>query len=126
MKTVAALLVLAISAWAHDASAACSYPTSPDKFPDGNVATLDEMKAAKAQVVAYNKEMEAYLSCIKLEYDGRVAQDASTLSEEQKKELQRMQDQKHNAAIDELEAVASRFNEQLRVFNQKNAKKKSS
>ncbi len=125
MKTVAALFVLVASAWAHDAAAACSYPNSPDKFPDGSVATLDEMKAAKAQVVAYNKEMEAYLSCIKLEYDGRVAQDASTLTEEQKKELQRMQDQKHNAAVDELEAVASRFNEQLRVFNQKNAKKKS-
>jgi hypothetical protein len=126
MKTVAAILLLIASAWAHEASAACSYPSAPAKFPDGNVATLDEMKAAKAQVMSYNKEMEAYLSCIKLEYDGRVAQDASTLTDEQKSELQKMQDQKHNAAVDELESVATRFNEQLRVFNQKNAKKKSS
>jgi hypothetical protein len=126
MKTVISLVVLAAGLWAADARAACSYPVAPARFPDGNVATLDEMKAAKTQVVQYNTEMEAYLACIKLEHDGRMGKDASALTDEQKKELQRMQDQKHNAAVDELEAVAARFNEQLRVFNQKNGKKKSS
>jgi hypothetical protein len=124
MKTVAALALFAL-AGSFQAHAACTYPTAPGKFPDGGTATLDQMKAAKADVVKYNGEMDAYLACIKLEFDGRVSKDAATLTDAQKKELQRMQDQKHNAAVDELESVATRFNEQLRTFNAKNGKKKS-
>lgn len=98
------------------AYAACSYPKSPDKLPDGNTATMDEMLTGKQQVQQYNKDMEAYLSCIKLEYDGQLAQDGATLTAEQKAELEKRQVQKHNAAIDELEAVASRFNEQVKTY----------
>ncbi len=125
MNIIAASGCIAALWLSNAAYAACSYPVPPERFPDGNTATLEEMKTARAALITYNKEMEAYLACIKLEYDGRVGKDASTLTDEQRKELQRMQDQKHNAAVDELEAVAGRFNEQLRVFNAKNGKKKS-
>lgn len=116
-----ALLLAALTA--GPVHAACSYPKAPEKIPDGNTATTEEMIAAKQAVESYNKEIEAYVSCIKLEYDGAVAGSSEELTEERKKELERMQVQKHNAAIDELQAVAERLNEQIRVFKAKSAKK---
>ncbi|MBV6423014.1 MAG: hypothetical protein NAOJABEB_00802 [Steroidobacteraceae bacterium] len=102
--------------------AACTYPTAPEKLPDGSVATKEEMLAGKQLVQQYNKDMEAYLACIKLEYDAQLAADAATLTPEQKAELEKRQTQKHNAAVDELDAVANRFNEQIRVFNKAHQK----
>jgi hypothetical protein len=104
--------------------ATCSYPKAPEKMPDGNTATLEEMLAAKKSVDGYNKEMEAYLSCIKLEHDEAMARDAATLTEEQKKDMEKRQVQKNNAAVDELEQVAGRLNEQIRIWKAKSAAKK--
>ena len=89
------------------------------------MATLDEMKAAKATVVKYNTDMEAYLVCIKDEYDAKLAAQ-SDLSMDQKAEMERMQDQKHNAAVKEVSEVTERFNEQLRAYKAKTAEKKAS
>ena len=58
---------------AAQAYAACDYPVAPGKFPDGAVASLEEMKTAKASVVKYNADMDAYLTCIKGEYDAKIA-----------------------------------------------------
>ena len=71
---------------------------------DGDVATTD-------------------VALIQGEYDAKVAADA-TATEDQKAEMARMQDQKHNAAVQELQSVADRFNEQLRVWKAKNAAEK--
>lgn len=121
MKSIAAAVVAAAFV-AGPVYAACSYPKGPDRIPDGNTATMDEMLAAKKQVDQYNKDMDGYLSCIKLEYDSTVAKDAATLTEDQKGELEKRQVQKHNAAVDELEATAARFNEQVKVYKAKNSK----
>ncbi|HNR21549.1 MAG TPA: hypothetical protein PKL49_00850 [Steroidobacteraceae bacterium] len=112
LPILAAALVIAFAG--GPVYAACTYPTSPDKIPDGRVASMEEMIAAKKQVEQYNKDMEAYLSCIKLEFDAQSAD--STLTAEQKTELEKRQVQKHNAAIDELEGVAARFNEQVKAY----------
>ena len=97
--------------------------SAPGKFPDGGAATLDEMKAAKGQVVKYNNDMEAYLVCIKSEYDAKVAAQTDA-TKEQKAEMERVQNQKHNAAVDEVTEVTNRFNEQLRAYKAKNATEK--
>ena len=119
-----ATLILA-GGFAIQANAACDYPVAPGKFPDGSQATLDDMKAAKAQVVKYNTDMEAYLKCIKDEYEAKIAAQ-TTATPEQKAEMERMQNQKHNAAVDEVTDVTNRFNEQLRAYKAKAAEKKSS
>ena len=119
-----ATLILA-GGFAIQANAACDYPVAPGKFPDGSQATLDDMKAAKAQVVKYNTDMEAYLKCIKDEYEAKIASQ-TTATPEQKAEMERMQNQKHNAAVDEVTDVTNRFNEQLRAYKAKAAEKKSS
>jgi len=119
MKHYITALILAGGLAAAQAHAACNYPVAPGKFPDGNQATKEEMLAAKSQVVQYNKDMETYLTCIQGEYDTKVAAEASA-TPDQKAEMARVQDQKHNAAVQELQSVADRFNEQLRVWKAKN------
>jgi hypothetical protein len=123
MKHYITALILAGGLAAAQANAACNYPVAPGKFPDGNQASKDEMLAAKNQVVAYNKDMETYLNCIQGEYDAKVAAEANATAE-QKAEMARVQDQKHNAAVQELQSVADRFNEQLRVWKARSEKEK--
>lgn len=122
MKLSIAAAALALVVIGGPAHAACTYPTSPDKIPNGGTASMEDMLTAKKQVEQYNKDMEAYLSCIKLEYDTQVTGSDGTLTAEQKAELEKRQVQKHNAAIDELESVASRFNEQVKAYKAANAK----
>jgi len=115
--------VVLIGGFAMQANAACDYPVAPGKFPDGGQASLDEMKAAKASVVKYNADMEAYLECIKSEYDAKVAA-SSDATPQQKAEMEKVQNQKHNAAVDEVTDVTNRFNEQLRAYKAKTAAEK--
>ena len=117
-----AAVVLA-GGFAMQANAACDYPVAPGKFPDGSQASLDEMKAAKASVVKYNTDMEAYLTCIKSEYDAKVATQTDA-TPAQKAEMEKVQNQKHNAAVDEVTDVTNRFNEQLRAYKAKAAAEK--
>jgi hypothetical protein len=115
MKLFVSLAVLALSL-AGAAHAACTYPRPPQKIPDGGTATKEEMIEAQRAVKKYDAEINAYLACLKLEHEQQLESDAA-LTEEQKKYMARLQVQKHNAAIDELEAVATRFNEQVKAFN---------
>ena len=119
-----ALILAGVLAGAQ-AHAACDYSAVLGKFPDGSQASLDEMKAAKASVVKYNTDMETYLVCIKSEFDAKVAAQANA-TKEQKAEMERVQNQKHNAAVEEVTAVTERFNEQLRAYKAKAAEKKPS
>jgi hypothetical protein len=115
MKSLLAAAMAAV-ALAPAAYADCSYPPAPSHLPDGNTATLKEMLAAMQQVSAYNKAMNAYLSCIKLERDSRVASAGATLTKQQKQELEAIEIQKNNAAVDQLQAVADQFNAQVKIF----------
>jgi hypothetical protein len=125
MKLHIYALILAAALAGAQANAACDYPVAPGKFPDGTQASLDEMKAAKASVVKYNTDMDAYLVCIKSEYDAKVAAQTNA-TPEQKAEMERVQNQKHNAAVEEVTSVTERFNEQLRAYKAKAAEKKPS
>ena len=47
MKQLFSALILGCGLVAAQANAACDYPVAPGKFPDGTLATKDEMLAAK-------------------------------------------------------------------------------
>lgn len=119
MKSLLAALAIAAATLAPAAYADCTYPQAPTHLPDGNTATMKEMLAGMQQVSAYNKAMEAYLSCIKLERDSRVAAAGATLTKQQKQELEAIEIQKNNAAVDQLHAVADQFNAQVKIFKAK-------
>lgn len=128
MKVFFAIAATAVLS-AGTAYADCSYPPPPDHLPDGNTATLQEMVEAQKTVKEYDKAINAYVACIQLERDdavGKLAKPGETPTPEQKKAMQdmeRVEIQKHNAAIDQLQSVADRFNEQVKVYKAKNSDK---
>lgn len=123
MKAFLALAAIAALA-AGAAHADCPYPAAPDKLPDGATATLQDMLAGQKAVGEYNKAITDYTSCIDKEVDDAIAKGGDKLKPEQKADMQRIATQKHNAAIDQLQSVAARFNEQVKVFKAKAADNK--
>ena len=122
-----ALLAIAVTAAlsAGTAWAECPYPAAPANLPDGRTATLEEMVAGQKTVKEYDAAIKSYVDCIDKELDASIAKAGDTLKPQQKADMQKVEAQKHNAAIDQLQNVADRFNEQVKVFKAKNADKKS-
>jgi hypothetical protein len=88
------------------AYADCVLPEAPSKIPDGTSASQPEMIAAMQTLKAYNGDVQVYLKCLEFE-----TKQNRMSSDEQAK--------KHNAAVSQLEKVAAKFNEQVRVFKSK-------
>jgi hypothetical protein len=115
MKQLFNALLLVGALAGSQAYAACDYPVAPGKFPDGTQASKDEMLTAKHAVEKYNNDMTTYLDCIKSEFDAKIAAQTDATAD-QKAEMERVQNQKHNAAVEEVTSVTERFNEQLRAY----------
>jgi hypothetical protein len=111
--------ITALVALAGPVYADCTYPPPPSKLPDGNTATMQEMMAAKAAVTQYNKDINSYVACIKLEHETAVSNAGDKITPEQKAEMDKIEVQKNNAAVDQLQSVADRFNEQVRIYKAK-------
>jgi hypothetical protein len=96
------------------AQATCIYPRAPEKMPDGSTATYEEMAAAQKAVQQFNDDVNAYNSCLDLEQQSR--EQSGQFDQNQLAEMRAMQAKRNNAAVDQVQAVADRFNEQLRIF----------
>ena len=110
-------LLLSSAALAADPN--CTYPSAAAPAPDGATATKDQMLAAKNDTARYNTEMNVYLDCLKAATDKLTPADTSKLSGEQKKKMDEQAKvlvAKNNAAVDELQAVVGRFNDQLKAY----------
>jgi hypothetical protein len=125
MKFSTVLAVPVLLAMGATAQAACVYPQAPQALPNGSQATEAEMKAANAQVKEYSKSVqEVYLPCLEQEKNESIAAldnmdpDYTT----KKASLDSIQAKKHNAALDELQAVAARWNGEIKAFKEKAAK----
>jgi hypothetical protein len=119
MKRPSALLLPMLLLGATVASADCVYPQAPQSLPNGSKATKDEMIAAQAQVKEYSAAVqETYLPCLekeKVDYLG--ALDNMDPDYTQKKSaIDQVHAKKHNAALDELQAVAARWSDELKAF----------
>jgi hypothetical protein len=126
MKVLFAIAAVAALTTGGVASADCTYPTPPGKIPDGRTATLDEMVTAQKAVKDYDKAIKAYTDCLKLEHDDVVGKIGDKPTPEQKKalaDMERVQTQKNNAAVDQEQSVVDRFNEQIRIFKEKQKNK---
>ena len=123
MKVFLALAVTA-AITAVPAYADCPYPPAPDKLPDGATATLEQMVAGQKTVQAYQKAINDYNACIDKALDDALTKGGDQLKPEQKQEMQKLEAQKHNAAVDQLQGVADRFNEQVKIFKARTADKK--
>ena len=92
-------------------------------MPDGLTATQEEMVAGMQAVKAYNEQVTAYLECLEKEMNERVQAAGPDAPPEKIEQIKAIHSKRHNAAVEELEAHAARFNEQVRVY--KNRDKKS-
>ena len=110
-------LLLALGAGAH---AACVYPQAPQTLPNGSKATKEEMLAAQAQVKEYSKSVqEVYLPCLESEKNESIAALDNMDPEytQKKTNIEAVHAKKHNAALDELQAVADRWSAELKAFS---------
>lgn len=104
------------------ANAECVYPKAPDKLPNGATATQDEMVAGMKTVKEYNAQVTAYLSCLEMEMNARVEAAGADAPADQIEQIKAIHSKRHNAAVDELEAHATRFNEQVKMYKAREKK----
>jgi len=119
-RTRFAASVLTACLFAGAAWATCIYPRAPERVPDGKTASYDEMIAAQQAVRTFNEDVNAYNACLDMEMQSLEQSglyDATRLAE-----LRVMQAKKNNAAVDEVQAIADQFNEQLRIFKAREKK----
>ncbi|HMN45073.1 MAG TPA: hypothetical protein PKE27_10890 [Povalibacter sp.] len=104
------------------ANAECLYPKAPASIPDGATATEQEMIDGMKAVKEYNNQVTAYLSCLDMEMQARIDAAGAEAPADQIAQIKAIQAKRHNAAVEELEAHASRFNEQVKVYKARSKK----
>src|SRR6185436_5884561 len=88
---------------------ACDYPPTAPAIPDGKTATSEQMVDAQTSVKDYVSKMEAYIACLD--------QEVAKAGEEPPSEAQQhIHVEKHNAAVDEMQNVADKYNAEVRAF----------
>jgi hypothetical protein len=75
----------------------CHGPSAPSTFPDPSTATEQDILAAQQTVKQYLTEMESVLKCVDSAHN----------------------DSAHNAAIDDMQKIATKFNTVLRAYRSK-------
>ena len=104
--------------FAITALAALAGPVTPialirHRRPSSRMATAPPWKrcwTGKKAVTQYNKDINAYVACIKLEHETAVTTAGDKLTPQQKADMEKMEVQKNNAAVDQLQTIADRFN----------------
>jgi hypothetical protein len=99
-------IALVLALFALPARADCLLPPPPSKIPNGAVANQQEMVTAMQTLRDYNGDVSVYLKC--LEFETKENRLSASI-----------RDLRHNAAIEQLQEVADKFNEQVRVFKSK-------
>ena len=104
------------------AGAECVYPKTPTNMPDGATATEEEMVGGMKAVKTYNAEVSAYLSCLEMEMNARIEAAGPDAPADQVAQIKAIHTKRHNAAVEELEAHAARFNEQVKTYKARDKK----
>jgi hypothetical protein len=104
------------------AAAECVYPKAPANMPDGATASEEQMVAGMKAVKEYNAQVSAYLSCLEMEMNARVEAAGPEAPADQVAQIKAIHTKRHNAAVEELEAHAARFNEQVKTYKSRDKK----
>ena len=111
-KSVAA--IAAAMLLASSPAFACDYPQRAD-VPTGGMASKDDMLAGQKSVKAFMASMETYLACIETEEQEAVSELVNPGNDELASREAAMI-KKYNAAVEDMELVAARFNEEVRAY----------
>jgi hypothetical protein len=97
---------------------ACDYPARAS-VPNGSTASQEEMIEGQRGVKKYVADMEVYLECIVEEE--KVARAAITnLKPEDEQQREDKLTKKYNAAVEEMEQVAAKFNVEVQTYKSRN------
>lgn len=96
---------------------ACDYPQRPH-IPDGNAASKDELLTAKSDVQTFIAGVDDYLTCIE-DQEKAAIEELPDVSPEELQQRNDTLNKKFDAANEEKALVGERFNQQIRVYNQK-------
>lgn len=102
---------------AASARGECIYPEPPDMIPDGATASYDEMVAAHGAVKTFDEDVRTFTVCLELEIK-QLLEDSS-VDDETKNDLRELLVRRVDAAVDEAEFVADQFNQQLRIYRER-------
>lgn len=91
---------------------ACEQPPIVHVPENGAEAELEELLSAQEDIQGYMADMEEYLACINEEIEA-AGDDAPA-------QFQALMARRNNAAVDEMEAVAAAFNEQIQAYREAN------
>jgi hypothetical protein len=87
----------------------CVLPASPDKIPDN--ATLDDLKAAKAQVATFQADIETFRTCLQ-----QAEQNPDNTPGNKQAIIN-----SYNYSVEMEERVAARFNDAVREYKERKA-----
>lgn len=104
------------------ANAECVYPRAPSSMPDGATATEQDMIEGMKAVKDYNSQVTGYLNCLDMEMQARIDAAGADAPADQIAQIKAIQTKRHNAAVEELEAHAARFNEQVKAYKSREKK----
>jgi len=100
--------------FAAQAGFACDYP-SRVPIPNGSTASQEEMIEGQRGVKQYVADMEAYLECI-VEQEKVARAAIADLKPEDEQQREDKLTKKYNAAVDEMEQVAAKFNVEVQTY----------
>jgi hypothetical protein len=112
LRSLPVLAVMMLTAFVAEAS--CVTPEPPRVIPAGSTATYEDMLDAHRLVRAFDADVHSFTLCLELELAELVAD--QRLEEDMKNDLRSLYARRHDAAVEQAEYVAERFNEQLRIF----------
>jgi hypothetical protein len=111
MLTVAVFAALASAPVLAD----CVVPNGAVQIPDGTLATKEEMLAAHKDLVAFDAAVKAYSDCLQQEQADKIAAGADKAKTEKKYA------QLNNAQVEKVQALADKFNAELKAYKAKSA-----
>lgn len=101
---------------AGSAFAGCAAPKQPAAPPNGATATRAQMIASDTQTRAFDAATNAYLACLDRAASDFARQYGAILNVRGLQQVDAMHTRIHNAAVDTDQAVADKFNRQLRIY----------
>ena len=118
MKELVKYLCCASFLLAAQAGLACDYSTKAP-IPNGSTASQEEMIEGQRGVKNYVAEMEAYLECI-VEEEKAARAAIEDLQPEDEQQREDLLTKKYNAAVEEMEQVAAKFNVEVQTYKARN------
>jgi hypothetical protein len=106
---------------ADSAYAACVVPVEPTAIPDGATASIQQVRAGRANVAAFDVATNTYLACLDSAASQLARQRQGAAAASSLQLVQSLGVRLHNEAVERDRALADRMNHQIRIYKAEHA-----